>query len=44
MDFPIAHWDPEIDEILKADANRKYIKTVDEYWLDHEVHRAMRES
>ena len=44
IDFPIAHWDPEIDEILKADANRKYIKTVDEYWLDHEVHRAMRES
>jgi len=44
IDWPIAYWDPEIDEILKADANKKYIKDVHEYWLDFEVHRAVRES
>lgn len=44
MDFPIAYWDTEIYEILKQDANRKYMKRADEYWLDFEVHRAMRES
>jgi len=44
LDWPIAYWDPEIDEILKADANEKYIKSVHEYWLDFEVHRAIRES
>lgn len=44
LDWPIAYWDPEIDEILKQDANKKYIKDVHEYWLDFEVHRAVRES
>lgn len=44
LDWPMAFWDPEVDEILKADANEKYVKTVNEYWLDFEVHRAMRES
>ena len=44
LDWPIAYWDPEIDEILKEDANKKYIKPTDEYWLDFEVHRAVRES
>ena len=44
LDWPIAYWDPEIDEILKADANEKYIKSVHEYWLDFEVQRAIRES
>ena len=44
LDWPVAYWDPEIDEILKADANKKYIKDVHEYWLDFEVHRAQRES
>lgn len=44
LDWPIAFWDPEIDEILKHDANDKYVKSVHEYWLDFEVHRAMRES
>jgi len=44
LDWPIAYWDPEIDEILKADANKKYVKEVYEYWLDFEVHRAVRES
>ena len=44
LDFPIAHWDPEIDVILETDANRKYIKPAHEYWLDHEVHKAVKES
>jgi hypothetical protein len=44
LEWPVAYWDPEIDEILKADANKKYIKDVHEYWLDFEVHRATRES
>ena len=44
LQWPIAYYDPEIAEILKADANRKYVKDVHEYWLDFEVHRAIRES
>jgi hypothetical protein len=44
LDGPIAYWDPEITEILKEDANKKYIKPADEHWLDSEVHRAVRES
>ena len=44
LDWPIAHWDPEVDAILSNDANTKYIKDVHEYWLDFEVHRAVRES
>ena len=44
LDWPIAHWDPEVDAILSNDANTKYIKNVHEYWLDFEVHRAVRES
>tara|TARA_B100000035_G_scaffold176643_1_gene150623 strand:+ start:455 stop:1081 length:627 start_codon:yes stop_codon:yes gene_type:complete len=44
LDWPIAYWDPDIDTILKEDANKKYIKEVHEYWLDFEVHRAIRES
>jgi|13_taG_2_1085334.scaffolds.fasta_scaffold00576_23 hypothetical protein len=44
LDWPIAFWDPEIDAILSHDANEKYIKDVHEYWLDFEVHRAIKES
>lgn len=44
IDFPIAYWDPSIDEILEKDSNNKYIKDVHEYWLDFEVHRAIKES
>lgn len=44
LEWPIAYWDPEVDDILKADSNEKYIKDVHEYWLDFEVHRAVRES
>jgi len=44
LQWPIAYYDPDINEILKNDANRKYVKDVHEYWLDFEVHRAIRES
>ena len=45
LDWMIAHWDPRIDEILKEDANNKYVSNVKkEHWLDLEVHRAVRES
>lgn len=44
LQWPIAYYDPDINEILKTDANRKYVKDVHEYWLDFEVHRAIRES
>ena len=44
LQWPIAYWDTEVMEILKADANKKYVKDVHEYWLDFEVHRAIRES
>lgn len=42
LDWPIAYLD--VDEILTNDANRKYIKDVQEYWLDDEVHKAVNES
>jgi hypothetical protein len=44
MDWPIAYWDPEIDAILAHDANEKYVKDIHEYWLDLEVHKAVKES
>jgi hypothetical protein len=35
----------KVDAILKGDnANKKYIKHVDEYWLDDEVHKTVLES
>jgi hypothetical protein len=37
LDFPMAHEDPRIDEILKDDANEKYIHPADPYWLDDHV-------
>ena len=44
LDWPIAHWDPEIEEILKEDANEKYIKPAEPHWLDFEVEQAVKES
>lgn len=44
LEWPVSYWDPDIDVILEKDANQKYVKTVDEYWLDFEVHRSNRES
>lgn len=35
----------KVDAVLgDTNANEKYIKTVDEYWLDKEVHKAINES
>lgn len=42
LDWPIAYLN--VDEILTNDANKKYIKDVQEYWLDDEVHKAVNES
>jgi len=44
LDWPIAYWDPEVDVILQQDANKKYVKRAEEYWLDFEVQKAVRES
>ena len=44
IDWPIAFWDSNIDEILKEDSNTKYIKQVHEHWLDTEVQKAVRQS
>jgi hypothetical protein len=38
LDFPIAYDDPEIFKYLTEDPNKKYVKYVEEYWLDKEVH------
>ena len=37
LDFPLAWNDPQIDEILKNDANEKYIHAADPWWLDEHV-------
>lgn len=42
LDWPIDYLN--VDEILTNDANKKYIKDVQEYWLDDEVHKAVNES
>ena len=42
LDWPIAYL--SVDDILTNDANKKYIKDVQEYWLDDEVHKAVNES
>ena len=42
LDWPIAYLN--VDEILTNDANKKYIKDVQEYWLDDEFDKAVNES
>jgi hypothetical protein len=37
LDFPMSWDDPQIDDILKEDANEKYIHAADPYWLDDHV-------
>jgi len=44
LHFPIATSDPRLTQILQNDANKKYIKSIDESWLDKEVFTAMKES
>jgi hypothetical protein len=34
LDFPIAHNDPRLAEILKDDTNQKYIHPIDQHWTD----------
>jgi len=37
LDFPMA-WDhPQVDEILKDDANEKYVHAADPHWLDDHI-------
>lgn len=38
LDFPIAHDNSDVFKYLTEDPNKKYVKYVDEYWLDKEVH------
>ena len=44
MNWPICWWEQEIDNILKEDANKKYISPVKEHWLDKEVKKAIKDS
>lgn len=37
LGFPIAWGDPDIMKFIEHDANSKYVKYVDEYWLDEKV-------
>jgi hypothetical protein len=41
LNFPLAWDDPQIDEILKEDANEKYIHAADPYWLDDHVKKIL---
>jgi hypothetical protein len=42
LDFPVSQDVTAINEILKEDANKKYIEPVTNHWLDEEVKRASR--
>jgi hypothetical protein len=37
VNFPVDYTNPEIFKFLDQDPNAKYVKHVDEYWLDQEV-------
>jgi len=37
LDFPIDYNNPDIFKFITEDPNKKYIKYVDEYWLDDQV-------
>lgn len=37
LSFPIDYTNPEIFKFISKDPNAKYVKHVDEYWLDQEV-------
>ena len=37
LDFPIDHNNPDIFKFITEDPNKKYVKYVDEYWLDQSV-------
>ena len=37
LQFPVDYENPDILKFITEDPNRKYVKHVDEYWLDQEV-------
>ena len=37
LEFPVAWYDPDIMKFITEDPNKKYVKHVDEYWLDEQV-------
>ena len=37
LQFPVDYENPDILKFITQDPNRKYVKHVDEYWLDQEV-------
>ena len=37
LDFPIDYTNPDIFKFIDQDPNSKYVKHVDQYWLDQEV-------
>ena len=41
LEFPIDYNNPDIFKFLEEDPNAKYVKHVDEYWLDQEVWRGI---
>lgn len=44
LNWPISWWHEELDYILCEDANAKYIRDVEEHWLDKEVKKAIKDS
>ncbi len=37
LGFPVDHANPDILKFISEDPNKKYVKHVDEYWLDEQV-------
>jgi hypothetical protein len=37
LQFPVDYDNPDILKFITEDPNRKYVKHVDEYWLDEQV-------
>lgn len=37
LNFPMSWDDPQVDEILKQDANEKYVHAADSWWLDEHL-------
>lgn len=41
LKFPVDYNNPDIFKFISEDPNRKYVKHVDEYWLDEQVWRGI---
>jgi hypothetical protein len=41
LGFPVDHANPDILKFISEDPNKKYVKHVDEYWLDEQVWRGI---